>query len=369
MSSSESVPSGRLSTRGLILLLLLAAVVLYFAIDLLLLFFAGILFAIFLHTLAEWVCRYTRLSTRLGLLVVVLLLVGLMAGLYRFTAPQLAEQVDQLTQTLPEAVGQLTDRMDEYSWGRWLREQIESAVGGGGDAGGGVAASGVVNTAGWVFSVLTNLVVSVVVVLFVGLYLAYDPEPYRRGLLRLVPKRHRLRGAEVLGVIGYTLRWWLFGQILAMLVVGVFVWIGLTLLGVPLALALGVLAGVLEFVPTFGPPLAFVPALLLALQQGADSAVWILVLYVIVQGGEAYLLTPLIQQRAVDLPPVVTVAAQVLLGTTIGPIGLLVAVPLVAVVLVLVKMLYVDDKLGDDVDVAGEDEAASKVRRDDKAVP
>jgi predicted PurR-regulated permease PerM len=217
--------------------------------------------------------------------------------------------------------------------------------------------------------VLTSAIISIVVVLFVGLYLAFDPDTYRRGVLRLVPRRHRRRGAEVLGVVGYTLQWWLFGQLLAMLVVGTIMGVGLAVLGVPLALALGVLAGLFEFIPTFGPILAFIPALLLAFQQGTDTALWVLGLYALLQTFEAYMLTPIIQQRAVHLPPVLTIAAQVFLGTTLGAIGLLVAVPLVAVILVLVKMLYVEDKLGDDLDVDGEEEVAKKTRRDPDAVP
>jgi predicted PurR-regulated permease PerM len=408
MSSDDvNLKYGQLSTRALVLFVLLSVVVLYFAIDLLLLLFAGVLFAIFLRTLAEWVSQYTRLSPRWGLLVVVLVLVGLGVGLARFTAPQLAEQVDQLTETVPVAIEQMTERIEEYAWGEWLVRQVRSALqdfgvgdnaggdggggrggrgaggqaGGGGpgaagddagengDQGGGMGGSRVITTAQTIVGMLTSAIISAVIVLFVGLYLAFDPDTYRRGVLRLVPKRHRRRGAEVLGVVGYTLQWWLFGQLIAMLVVGTVMGVGLAVLGVPLALALGVLAGLLEFIPTFGPPLAFIPALLLALQQGTDTALWVLGLYAVLQTGEAYMLTPLIQQRAVHLPPVVTIAAQVFLGTTLGPLGLLVAVPLVAVILVLVKMLYVQDKLGDDVDVDGEEEVAKKTRRDPDAVP
>jgi predicted PurR-regulated permease PerM len=408
MSSDDvNLKYGQLSTRALVLFVLLSVVVLYFAIDLLLLLFAGVLFAIFLRTLAEWVSQYTRLSPRWGLLVVVLVLVGLGVGLARFTAPQLAEQVDQLTETVPVAIEQMTERIEEYAWGEWLVRQVRSALqdfgvgdnaggdggggrggrgaggqaGGGGpgaagddagengDQGGGMGGSRVITTAQTIVGMLTSAIISAVIVLFVGLYLAFDPDTYRRGVLRLVPKRHRRRGAEVLGVVGYTLQWWLFGQLIAMLVVGTVMGVGLAVLGVPLALALGVLAGLLEFIPTFGPILAFIPALLLAFQQGTDTALWVLGLYAVLQTGEAYLLTPLIQQRAVHLPPVLTIAAQVFLGTTLGPLGLLVAVPLVAVILVLVKMLYVEDKLGDDLDVDGEEEVAKKTRRDPDAVP
>jgi predicted PurR-regulated permease PerM len=405
MSSDDaSLRRGQLSTRALALLLLSAGVVLYFAIDLLLLLFAGVLLAIFLRTLAEWISRYTRLSPRWALLVVLLVLLGLGVGFARFSAPQLAEQVDQLAESVPHAVAQLTDRLERYSWGRWLVDQVRSsfrqpgrgdrgdengrggagAGGPGPDEGGGDARDGgrgapgdggavngqqIVSTARTLVASLTSAIISLVIILFVGLYLAFDPETYRRGLLRLVPKQRRRRGAEVLAVVGHTLRWWLFGQLLAMVVVGLLMGIGLAVLGVPLALALGVLAGLLEFVPTFGPPIAFIPALLLAFQEATNTGLWVLGLYGVVQTLEAYILTPLIQQRAVELPPVLTISAQVLLGSTLGVLGLLVAVPLVAVVVVVVKLLYVQDKLGDDLEVDGEQEASKETRRDPKAVP
>jgi len=201
-----------------------------------------------------------------------------------------------------------------------------------------------------------DALVAFVILLFTGLYLAAHPQPYIRGLLRLFPLHRRERIGEVLYACGYTLRWWLFGQLLAMAVVGTLMGVGLAFIGVPLAFALGVVAGLFEFIPTLGPLLGLAPAVLLALTQDTTAVMWVLGLYTVVQTFEAYLLTPLVQQRVVHLPPVVTIVAQVFFAWTVGPLGLLIAVPLVAVLMVVVQMLYVEDFLGDDMKVDAADQ-------------
>jgi predicted PurR-regulated permease PerM len=186
-----------------------------------------------------------------------------------------------------------------------------------------------------------------VMVAFIGLYLAIDPGIYRRGLLSLVPLDRRARAAEILAAVGEALRGWLLGQVFAMLVVGVLATIGLWLLGIPLALALGLLAALLGFIPYLGPLAAAVPAVLLALLAGPQQALQVALLYVGIQLLEGYFLTPLVQQRAVHLPPALTISAMVVMGGLLGGLGLALAVPLTAAAIVLVQKLYVEDVLGD----------------------
>lgn len=203
--------------------------------------------------------------------------------------------------------------------------------------------------------------INFLIVAFVGLYLAVSPLTYVRGVLRLVPMPRRRRAAEVLFAAGFQLRWWLIGQLLAMIIVGILMWIGLSIIGVPLAFALGVLAGLLEFIPTIGPPLAIVPALLLSLVNEPQAALYVLVLYGVVQTVESYLLTPLVQERVVHLPPVVTITAQVFFAWTMGAVGLLVAVPMIAAVKIAIQMWYVEDVLRDDLRLSAEREARKEL--------
>ncbi len=162
---------------------------------------------------------------------------------------------------------------------------------------------------------------------------------------------------EVLGALGYTLRWWLVGRFLTMAVNGLFSGIGLWLLGIPLALGLGLLTALLNFVPNIGPILSMIPAVLLALAEGPDKALYVLVLYLVLQNLEGFVLEPLVQQCTVALPAAIVIGSQVLLGVLLGSLGVLLATPLIACLFVLVKLLYVRDTLGDTIDVAGEGRA------------
>jgi predicted PurR-regulated permease PerM len=187
------------------------------------------------------------------------------------------------------------------------------------------------------------------VILFLGHYLAADPATYRKGALRLVPMRWRARAAEVVDEMASALRWWLAGKLLSMTLIGIATSLGLLALGSPAPLALGLLAAALTFVPNFGPLIAAIPAMLLDLLSGPMTAVWVGLLYLGIQVVESYVVTPLIQERTVSLPPGLTIAAQVVLGVAAGVFGLALATPLVTAVLVATKRLYVEDFVGDSI--------------------
>jgi len=155
---------------------------------------------------------------------------------------------------------------------------------------------------------------------------------------------------------------WLGGRFGLMLANGGLTALGLWLLGMPLALSLGLLAGLLNFVPNFGPWIAAIPAVLVAFLQSPQQALYVALLYLALQSVDAYLLTPLVDRRSVELPPVLTITAQVLLGLVFGFIGILLASPLTAAAMILVKMLYVEDVLGDHV-TGGGGEPGRETRR------
>ena len=359
MPDAERQPSGhhgsRFSTVQRVALAIVVAAFVWVALDLLLLLFVGVLLAVFLHTLASALARGTGLSERWSLLAVTVLLFGGMVLAGWLFAPRLAEQVRQLAETLPQSIARLTEYVRQTTFGAWALEQL--GVGSGGDA----QQQKIVERATGAARKLVDVAVALAIVLFTGLYLASAPRPYVRGMLRLMPIGRRRRAAEVLFAAGYTLRWWILGQLLSMAIVGVLMSAGLAIIGVPMALALGVLAGLFEFVPTVGPVLGLLPALLLAVAESPQMGVYVLVLYGIVQTVESYVLTPLVQERVIELPPVVTIATQVLFAWTLGPLGLLVAVPVVAVTVVTIQMLYVEDLLGDRMRVVAEEQGRKEL--------
>jgi predicted PurR-regulated permease PerM len=187
-----------------------------------------------------------------------------------------------------------------------------------------------------------------------GVYLAAQPKLYRTGLLKLVPPRSRQLAAEALDDSERALRLWLIGQLVAMVIIGTVTGVGLWLLGVPSALTLGIIAGLLEFVAIIGPIIAAIPALLIALTQGVDMALWTLALYVMVQQLESNLLQPIIQQKAVDLPPALLLFSIVVGGLLFGLIGVLLAAPMTVLAYVMIKRLYVLEALNTPTSLPGD---------------
>ncbi|MBE7246923.1 MAG: AI-2E family transporter, partial [Actinomycetospora chiangmaiensis] len=174
---------------------------------------------------------------------------------------------------------------------------------------------------------------------------AADPGSYRDGVLRFVPPRKRPRGAAVLDGAGETLRHWLFGQLLTMTVIFLCTWAGLAFLGIGGALILGLQAGLLAFVPTVGPLVAGIVIVLAALASGTKAVIGAVGVYLAVQCLESYGLTPFIQKRALDIPPATIFAGQLILGVIFGLWGIALALPLMAVIKVLLEQLYVEDTL------------------------
>ncbi|MGH9943926.1 MAG: AI-2E family transporter [Pyrinomonadaceae bacterium] len=340
-SSSLSFARRALTVASIAAGVVIVALLLWSAADVLLLVFAAVLLAIFLRGLSDMLSRHTNLSAGWSLAVVTLSLVAIFAGAVWLLTPRVSTQVEQFSEYLPRAVERLRVHLDQYGWGRRLIAEapnITEIMAG---------RTGVLARATGIFSGVLGGIVNVLIVIFVGLYLTAEPRLYINGLVRLVPISHRPRVLEVLGALGHTLRRWLVGRLILMLLNGVLTTLALWLLGVPLALTLGILAGLLNFIPNIGPVIAGIPAVLIALMQSPTQALYVFILYVALQSVDGYLLTPLVQRRTVDLPPVLTITAQVLLGVLLGTLGVLLATPLTAATLVLVRMLYVEDTLGD----------------------
>ena len=305
--------------------------------------FAAVLLAVFLNGCATWIARHTRLPVPLALALTCLAIVAGFVALGWVAAPVLAEQVGQLWQQLPRAVQGVQARLEQQSWGPALLERLQpgqlmESVSGAGGGVAGRAGIAVVST----FGALATFAIIVVL----GLFLAIDPGTYRAGIVMLVAPSGRERAEAVLRQLGRALQGWLLAQFASMAVIGALTALGLWLLGVQLAVVLGVIAALLTFIPNLGPILAAVPALLLAFADGPTEVLWVAALYVGVQLIEGNVTTPLIQQRTISLPPVLIMAAQLLMASLFGLLGLALATPLAAVGLTLTQALYVHGYLG-----------------------
>jgi predicted PurR-regulated permease PerM len=211
----------------------------------------------------------------------------------------------------------------------------------------------------FLFPFLTHTVAvfgGIMLIIFMSIYIAADPSLYHRGLMHLFPHRMRDRAGGVLSAMAVVLRRWLVTQLIAMLVIGAVTTIALLILRVKAAFALGLIAGLLEFIPTIGPILSAAPAIAMGFLDSPEKALTVALVYVGVQFMENHLLIPLLMKGGVDVPPVLTILGQALMTIVFGFLGLMVAVPMLAATMVAVKMLYVERVVGDEIAVVNKSE-------------
>jgi predicted PurR-regulated permease PerM len=320
------------------LLILLGAVIVLFwlAPEMPLLGFSSVLLAIALRLPAEWVASHTGMHRWAAVLVLVLGLAALAGLAVFFAAAPLAEQANQLAQDLPRSLTTLRERLAGSGIGDWVNERLQPAAMA--EAGGGMAASAASST--------INILGNFVLVLLMGIYLAIQPQLYLRGLRALVHPSFEGETRATLAECGDSLRGFLLGQGFAMIVSGLLTWIGLLVLGVPLAGVLAVITALLGFIPYLGPVIAAVPAMLLALTVSPMLALWVALLFMVIQSIEGNILTPLVQSRMADVPPVALLLVQLVTGALFGLPGVALAAPLAAVGLVITRRAYVEGWLG-----------------------
>jgi predicted PurR-regulated permease PerM len=332
---------------GILVFIGLLLLLIWQSVHVLLLLFAGVLVAVFVRGLANWLCHKTKLPPRPALCVVLLGLAALFAFSMWILVPRIAGQVGVLAEELPRAVERLTEQIGQYEWGKRLLQLMPET----GSSSGFVR--NVLSRAMGIFSTTLGAVVGLGIVLFAGLYLAFDPGSYVDGIIKLVPKTARWRAREVVHALGVTLAHWMIGRFFAMALVSFLTAVGYALLGVRLALTLGIIAGLFSFVPNIGPVAAVVPAVLLALLQSQALAVRVILVYLLIQTLESYVFTPLVQRHEISMPPILTLSVQIVFGAMWGILGLTLATPITASMTVLVKMLYIEDILRDTAAVPG----------------
>ena len=361
--------------------------------------FLGILFGLAVSAGVDWLRARIRLPRGLLAALIVLGAAGAIVGFFVISGPVLATQSRELRTKLPEAI----DKID-----KWVQARqsgfLGSLVGGGSGSSTASAPStpspqpgraipnaprpptpdsalaaanqaGQSQTAagaqppqtlrerilgqlaglsryffGFVSSTI-SVVAGLILILVLSIYVGADPDTYHDGLMLLFPRPWRKRGGEVLTAISLALRKWLVTQLIAMVVIGIVSTVVLLILGVKAAVPLGVIAGLLEFVPTVGPILSALPAVAMGFVDSPQKALAVVIAYIAIQQMENYLLIPFLMREGVNLPPALTIMAQALMALIFGFLGLLCAVPVLAATMVAVKMLYVQDVVGEPVEV------------------
>jgi predicted PurR-regulated permease PerM len=297
----------------------------------LLLAFAGIVIAAVIHTAAAPLMRRLHLPSPVAVGLVALVLGALVAGGLWLFGKQVVGQAAELWSAVQEASASVRERIADYPLLQAAVDELHSATN-----------PETMNRVAKGTLTAFGVLVDIVLVLFLAVYLAMDPASYRNGLVRLFPKAARPRLASALEEAGHAMRKWLLGQLFAMLCVGTLTAIGLLFVGVPLAIPLGILLGIMDFVPVVGPFIAAIPGVLIAFAQSPQLALYAALVYAVMQFVEGHFIMPLAQRWAVSIPPAVTLLGIVAFGALLGPMGVLLAMPLIVVTMTLVNKLYVE---------------------------
>jgi predicted PurR-regulated permease PerM len=332
---------------GILLLWLIFAAAFIKANYVFLLIFASIVAAVILRGAAAKITEWLKVKIKYSLIIIILFLVSLGTALFFITGPSIAEGYNNLQRELPSSIDTLTSYIEESPLGERFLRSIENSDIFSDD-----------NLPGYIwgaFSTALGATIGLVFVIVISLYLAFDARDYtRNGFIKLFPKNHRKKAVEISNSMGRALKWWVFGQFGSMLTIGLLTYFALMFMGIPMAFTLALLAGICTFVPTLGPVAASIPAMLLAFSISPAKALVVGLVYLGLQNFEGYFLTPMIEKKAVYLPPALLITFQILMFSLLGVFAVILAAPLLVVLMVFIQMYYVEEKLDDDVEVLGD---------------
>lgn len=334
----------------------------YFAATLFLVF-AGMLLGVALNAISNLLGRVIRLPHALRLTIVCLVLAGLLSGVVFLGGTTIAQQAKVLSDTIKSQLvtvkGFLEKNGVDTSYFNLGNASTAPAAGASPSETPAApapsrnlpSASEFASSGGAIVSQTLKLLLGTVsavgnffIVLFLGLTFAAQPSVYHNGLLFLVPARHRARATIIVDRIGETLERWLIAQILTMAAVFLVTWIGLSIIGIQSSFILGIQAGLLTFIPTVGALLAGLIVVLASLASGWVAALSAFGLFLGIHALESYILTPMLQRQALDIPPATLFAFQILLGVVFGIWGLALALPLMAIVKVMIDYFKAEEK-------------------------
>lgn len=297
--------------------------------------FGAIILAMLLRLGARPLVRWLSLPEPLALLLSGLLVLVIIGGSGYFFGTRIADELQDVVQRVNSANGSIQASLKGSDIGNFLLNHIS-----GPDFSLASVLSGFLRLS-------TSFLEGLIIMVISGVYLAAQPRLYRDGLIWLFPPRAHARAAEIIDGIGEALRLWLLGQLIEMILIGVLSTLAVWIIGVPSPLALGLIAGVGEFIPYLGPILAAIPAILVALTKNYETALWTLLAYLVIHQIEGQIVTPLIQRRMVAIPPAVMLLGIAALTYLFGMTAIVFAAPIAVVIFAAVNLIYVRDTLGE----------------------
>lgn len=316
---------------SLIIVLLLLFKTLF---SVILLSLAGILLAVYFRGFGNMLHRKLHWPAKLCIFLSVFINIILVGGFFWFAGARLQQQISQLSDQLPQTVQHLKEQLSQSDIGSKVLSYMNSAA----------DSIKIESVAKKFFSGTFGVLSDIYVVLLFAIFFTADPLLYKRGIIHLLPVKAKAKGDKLLEGLNAVLKKWLKAQIIGFFFIAVFTGVGLWIVGMPLILTLALIAGILNFVPNFGPLIALIPAVLLGLMQSPSTALIVACIYIGVQIIQSAVTQPIIQQKMVSLPPALTIFAQVGFGILAGFWGVLLATPIVVIVLKIMNSLYVENQ-------------------------
>lgn len=337
------------SLRVLVVIALVCLTLVFFELrNVLLLLFAAILLAVLIRSAADLLQEKTSLGPKLSFALTLLLIIGLTVGFLALFGLQFSKQLQALLDILPKGLEQIGQRFQiDLTW-TGLRDTLNANT-----------TTNLVKQISSYGLATFNIITDVALVFVAAIFLAADPQLYRDGALLIVPPGARDHLRATMNAVGQALRKWFGGQLLEMAAVFLMSALAYWLLGLPSALALALIAGVTNFIPLLGPLIGGFAAVMVAATLGVPTLVWTAVAVLVIQQIENHALMPFIQNHAVNIPPALIIFSILGFGVLLGVGGVILGVPLAVALTVVVQNLWVNETLGEDVPLAGSEEASA----------
>jgi predicted PurR-regulated permease PerM len=316
----------------------------WYLFDVILIAVAALLVSELLWLGAEPLTRWLRLPPRVALCLAGLAILAIVVGGFYVFGTRMTAQLEDVIQRAQSGQSSIVNFARESPVGNMLMTHLGSGV-------------SLMEILPRIFKISAGVLGGSVAAIVAGVFFAAQPQLYLAGLIQLFPPRLHGQASETVEHVAAALRLWLLGQLCQMALIGVLSTLAVWLIGLPSPFALGLIAGLAEFIPYLGPVIAAVPAVLVAANQSPHSIVWVIVAYTLIHQAEGHVIMPFIQRYMVFIPPAVILLAIVAIGMLFGAVAIPLASPIAVVAFVLVKKLYIRDTLGEDSAIPGETES------------
>ncbi|UEG54625.1 AI-2E family transporter [Mucilaginibacter daejeonensis] len=320
-------------TVTIVTLLVITILIARVAFNVLLMVMCGTLISVYFHGLGDLIERNTTLSRKWAMTISVggsFILLGLVLW---FMGNTLETQIAQLSNSLPGTINNFKAKLSESPVGQKV---LEYFAGDDDDS-----SKKLMATAQSFFNTSFGVLGNIYIIFFLGIFFTSDPDLYKNGILLLLPENRKFTGRYIINRISLALKGWLKGMMLSIVLITIMLFIGLSIMHIPVAIVLALIAGMLKIIPNFGSLAAMIPGVLLALTISTQTAIIVSLIYIVSQTIVSNIITPIIQNKMINLPPALTIISQIIMGTLSGVLGIIMAVPLLAIVFILVDELYV----------------------------